>query len=79
MHLTVGSDVGRDVFYAEIWDGEEDWGELIWDEARNKPVLRIFPPKSGEAYAFDLAEVQRVLAEAEDRIRPVSCSDAASP
>lgn len=60
-HIVVTSDTTRDELFAELWAGDEQWGEVIF----NSFDITIFPPRAGGKYVFGLASVQASLQEAQ--------------
>jgi hypothetical protein len=53
----------RDDLYAELWGGDEQWGEIRLDRD-GREVLKIHPPRSGAGYEFELSSVTQLLERA---------------
>ncbi len=69
MRMVIASDLRRDGLFAELYIGDEQWGEIAFVEDTGKFTLTIFPPIGAEKYEFDLEELQAYLEMAKTRLR----------
>lgn len=53
----------RDDLYAELWEGDEQWGEILLGR-NGREVLKIYPSRSGGGYQFELSSVSELLERA---------------
>ena len=67
--VEIASVPNRDKLVAELWHGNEQWGEVS-QETENL-VLEIYPRPSGgndNVWSFDLTEIMEKLRDAQKRI-----------
>ena len=58
----------RDEFFAGLWAGDEQWGEVMFNISSNSFDITIFSPRAGGKYVFGLPSVQALLQEAQQRL-----------
>jgi hypothetical protein len=68
MSITVASDVERETLFAELWDGDEQWGEIVPDARTGAFTMTIYAPAAATSYTFDLAELQRSIEDATSKL-----------
>lgn len=68
MEIVVTSDQEREELFAEIYHGEEQWAEVIYDPLKEGFGIKIYAPLSGESYLFSLTTVQKAIEEAKCRL-----------
>ena len=68
MEIVVTSDQEREELFAEIYNGEEQWAEVIYDPLKEGFAIKIYAPTSGSSYVFSLSHVQKVIEEAKCRL-----------
>lgn len=73
--IIVASDAERDNLFAEIWQEDKQWMEVILDPGRKAFVVEIFAPHDDTNYVCDLAELQQALNEAKQRLLKLGYSE----
>lgn len=70
LSFEVVSHKDRDDLYAELWWGDEQWGEVCLGQG-GREVLRIHPPRSSTGYEFDFGAVTELLDRARKHLRSI--------
>lgn len=74
--IVVASDAERDDLFAEIWQGDVQWMEVIFDPMSKAFVVEIFAPHDGTKHICDLTKLQQALDEAKQRLLKLGYSEA---
>lgn len=70
LHFEVVSHKDRDDLYAELWWGDEHWGEVRLGQGERE-LLVIHAPRSSKGYEFDLQDLSEMLARARRHLRSI--------
>ena len=68
MEIVVTSDQEREELFAEIYHGQEQWAEVVYDSEEESFAIKIYAPTSGSNYVFSLSNVQKAIEEAKCRL-----------
>jgi hypothetical protein len=68
LSLTIASDTERNDLFAELWRGDEQWGEIGPGPTEGSFTIEVFAPSAAPSYVFDVAELLSSVERARERL-----------